>query len=301
MPRPAARLKHEPTPDNVRLMFDPDQYCLLDFGRGRKLERFGSVVLDRPAPAAASAVPSSPDLWRQADAVFQKHNDGAGRWDRRGDGADSWTVAHGALRFELHLGASGNVGLFVEQAGNWDWIANRVRRAVRALRVLNLFGYTGGSSLAAASAGAAVTHVDAARPSIQRARRNAGLSGLADAPIRWIEDDARKFVDRELRRGNSYDAVILDPPSYGHGPKGHRWKIQRDLQPLLDGCAQLTGSRPEFVLLTCHTPGFGPAELEAALASAFFGHCSSGAAARSLGITSADGRSLPAGVSARWP
>jgi 23S rRNA (cytosine1962-C5)-methyltransferase len=169
------------------------------------------------------------------------------------------------------------------------------------LKVLNLFAYTGGSTLAAAAAGAEVVHVDAAKNTVNWARENARLSGLENAPIRWIVEDALKFVEREVRRGNQYDAVILDPPSYGHGPDGNPWKIGEHLLPLLEACGELTQQSRAFLLLTCHSPGYGPAELEAYLADAVFGSCQAGATAHELSLPTEDGRALPAGVAVRWP
>ena len=171
----------------------------------------------------------------------------------------------------------------------------------KPLRVLNLFAYTGGSTLAAAAAGAEVVHIDAARNIVDRARQNADLSGLADRPIRWIAEDAMKFCQRELKRGNQYDAVILDPPSYGHGPKGEPWKIDEHLLPLLKLCGELTAESRAFVLVTCHSPGIGPAELAAYLAEGIFGHCGQPPVAGELFLETADGRQLPSGVFARWP
>jgi 23S rRNA (cytosine1962-C5)-methyltransferase len=201
----------------------------------------------------------------------------------------------------LRTTPAGQVGVFPEQAANWDWIGKRVRAAQRPLKVLNLFAYTGGSTLAAAAAGAEVVHVDAARNVVQWARDNADLSGLSEAPIRWIDEDAGKFVRRELRRGNRYDAVILDPPSYGHGPKGEPWKIVQHLPGLLADCADVTKGQLAFVVLSCHSPGFGPAELEALVHDAFFGACQQGAVGRDMWLRSTDGRGLTAGSVARWP
>ena len=212
------------------------------------------------------------------------------------------------MTFELKPTEFGHIGLFVEQASVWDWIARQVKRASSsssAPSVLNLFAYTGGSTLAAAAAGAEVCHVDSSKTTIAWARRNAERSGLADAPIRWIAEDAMKFVRREVRRGRRYDAVILDPPTYGHGPKGgpkgEVWKLSNHLMPLLSACAELTKDGRAFMLLTCHTPGFGPAELEACLADALCGHCQAGVTAGELSIQTADGRTLSAGNIARWP
>jgi len=306
-----------------------NQYQLLDFGAGRKLERFGPWLLDRPCPSAAGVDQSSLPLWREATARFTGTRVGDGRWLR---GSKPWrpnsevmVAVPGAsatvLTFHLAPLPSGQVGLFPEQRANWQWIAeqaNRVRasragagRAGRdgarqdgtegPLKVLNLFAYTGGSTMAAALTGAEVTHVDAARSVVARARENAAASGGQAMRIRWIVEDATKFCQREVRRGNQYDAVILDPPSYGHGPKGQRWSIQRDLLPLLTLCGQLTKSRCAYVLVTCHTPGMGPAELSATLAEGIFGHCGRPADTGLLQQEAADGRRLTGGVYARWP
>lgn len=278
---------------------------MLDFGNGRRLERFGEVVLDRVCPAAETAKVADRSEWPKAAARFQRtrQRDGtdAGRWHFNQDVPECWQIHHGEFRLELRLTPFGHVGVFPEQAANWDWIARRVHAARRRLKILNLFAYTGGSTLAAAAAGAEVVHVDAAKNVVAWARRNAELSGLADHPIRWIAEDARRFVRRELRRGNRYDAVILDPPSYGHGPKGEVWKIERHLLPLLAACGELTAGQRAFLLLSCHSPNFGPAELEACFADAVFGHCQSGLQAKPLFLESTDGRRLSSGCLARWP
>ncbi|MBP86226.1 MAG: SAM-dependent methyltransferase [Planctomycetaceae bacterium] len=282
-------------------MFDPAEYQLLDFGDGRKLEQFGDVILDRPSPAAEGADRSDAAGWARAHAKYQRTSAESGDWRAKSKLPDAWTLQHDAVTFELRPTPFGHLGIFPEQAANWDWITKQVSRYNGQPRVLNLFAYTGGSTLAAAAAGAEVVHVDSAKNTIAWARRNAELSDLADAPIRWIVEDAKKFAERELKRGNHYNAIILDPPSYGHGPKAETWKINRDLPPLLTTCAQLTEGRRAFMLLTCHSSGFGPAELEALLADTVFGSCQAGATARQLEIRSADGRPLPAGVAAHWP
>lgn len=282
-------------------MFDADQYQLLDFGSSRKLERFGSFALDRYAPPAEDARRTDAAAWGAAHARYERTQGDVGRWKPSGALQSTWTIAHGELVFELRPTPFGHVGVFPEQAANWDWITKQVTRASRPLRVLNLFAYTGGSTMAAAAAGAEVVHVDSAKNTVAWARRNAELSGLAEKPIRWIAEDAKTFAERELRRGNRYDAVILDPPSYGHGPKGETWKITRDLHSLLTTCAALTEGQRAFMLLTCHSPGFDAPEVEAILADAVFGTCQAGATARSLTVSCADGRELPSGVVARWP
>lgn len=287
-------------------MFAADQYQLLDFGAGRKLERFGSYLLDRYSPPADDARKSNAAEWKGAHARYERTQGDEGQWQPDGALPSTWTIKHGQIKhgdlvFELRPTPFGHLGVFPEQAVNWEWIAKQVTRASRPLRVLNLFAYTGGSTLAAAVAGAEVVHVDAARNTVAWARRNAELSGLAELPIRWIADDAKQFAERELRRGNRYDAVILDPPSYGHGPKGETWKITRDLHSLLTTCAELTEGQRAFMLLTCHSPGFEPPEVEAMLADAVFGTCQAGATARPLTLTCIDDRRLPSGVVARWP
>jgi 23S rRNA (cytosine1962-C5)-methyltransferase len=279
-------------------MFAPEDYQLLDFGQGRKLERFGAVVLDRPAPAATGPVQDS-ERWATAAARYERTTADRGVW--RSVVAASqlpsrWNIRHGGTLLELKLTPFGHLGVFPEQAGNWDWTAERVAAAGGGIRVLNLFAYTGASTLAAAGAGAEVVHVDAARNIVAWARRNAELSGLGGAPVRWICDDAVTFVRRELKRGNAYRAVILDPPSYGHGAKGEIWKLAEHLPSLLADCARLTASDRSFVLLSCHTPGFGPETLAAMLADAFDGENIESAEMR---LTTPSVRALVSGAMAR--
>ena len=293
-------------------MFPQDQYQLLDFGDGRRLERFGEITLDRPCQAA-EVRQANPDAWHNSDARFDGRDEQQGQWTYRRELPERWTIAHGRLRFELKRTEFGHLGLFVEQAENWDWISSRVSplptnlrlvpgegpgvRAARPLKILNLFAYTGGSTLAAAGA-AEVTHVDAAKNVVAWARRNAELSGLADAPIRWIAEDAAKFVKRELKRGNRYDAVILDPPSYGHGPRGEVWRLSKHLPRLLAMCGELTAGRLQFMLLTCHTPAYEPETLRDMLLEAIGG--GGAVVARQLAIPSSTGRELPSGAVVRW-
>jgi 23S rRNA (cytosine1962-C5)-methyltransferase len=284
-------------------------YELLDFGSGRKLERFGEWVLDRPAPGTDGSQKHR-ELWKSATARYDGSRTTEGDWV-----PEKWRVASGELQVELSDDSqfklllsplpSGQVGVFPEQLSNWLWIAKQCAKIAKpqaaALRVLNLFAYTGGSTLAAACAGAEVTHVDAAKSMVARARENAEASGLADAPIRWIVEEAVKFCQREIKRGNQYDAVILDPPTYGHGPKGEAWSIKRDLLPLLERCRELTAGRLKFALLTCHTPGIGPAELSAYLSDGLFGHCGQPPQTGTLYLETSDKRKLESGIFARWP
>jgi 23S rRNA (cytosine1962-C5)-methyltransferase len=281
-------------------VFSGDSYQLLDFGEGRKLEQFGPLCLDRPCPGSEDAPRSDLELSQAADARFAGASANAGRWDLARDVPQRWTIRHEAMVFELKLAESGHVGLFPEQADNWDWLAGQVRSAGKPIRVLNLFAYTGGSTLTCAAAGAEVTHVDAARNVVVWARRNAELSGLADAPIRWIGEDALKFARREVKRGSRYDAVILDPPSYGHGPRGEVWRLSRHLPRLLSLCAELTAGQCRFILLTCHTPGCDAMRLEAMIGDAFVEQPEGAFSSQLMTLRTPTGRILPSGVAVRW-
>jgi 23S rRNA (cytosine1962-C5)-methyltransferase len=284
-------------------------YQLLDFGRGRRLEAFGGFRLDRPCPAVERVEKAQPKDWDYAHACFEDSGAKGGRWFfPRKTLPDSWTVAWNSLRFELKCTPQGQVGVFPEQVENWEWIAREGGRGKgdggdnqrERLSVLNLFAYTGGSTLAAAAAGMEVTHVDAAQNIVDWARRNAELSGLADAPIRWICEDAWKFVKREFKRGKRYDAVILDPPSYGHGPKGEVWQLAKHLPLLLAQCAELVAGQCRFVLLTCHTPGYDAPRLSDMLKAPFNVDSERSITAKPLSIRAADGRKMPSGAVVRW-
>ena len=286
-------------------MTDWPDYELLDFGEGRKFERFGTNVFDRPCPQAEKLPRAQPLAWRAPTSKYTGSRVGEGAWHPSPERTlqkperEIWCqvpIASG-FRMLVHPRPNGQLGIFPEQFANWRWIAERVAAAKQTLQVLNLFAYTGGSTLAAAVAGAEVTHVDAAKPAVETARLNA----QEQYPIRWIVEDALKFCQREVRRGNQYDAVILDPPSYGHGPKGETWSIQRDLLTLLELCGKLTAERRAFVLCTCHTPGIGPAELSAYLSDGIFGHCGQPPRVGTLALETPDGRKLPSGDFARWP
>jgi 23S rRNA (cytosine1962-C5)-methyltransferase len=287
------------------------RYRLVDFGRGRKLEQFGPWLLDRPCPAATGP-PASPRVWSRATARFAGPRTGSGAWS---PSPSDWRPAAVELDFEPVAGRrfalaleplpSGQLGLFPEQQANWAWIARQAVAAGAARgaapKVLNLFAYTGGSTLAAALAGAEVCHVDAARSVVARARRNAQRAA-AGLPVRWLVEDALRFCRREVQRGQRYDAVILDPPSFGRGPRGEAWVIGRDLPRLLDLCGQLTGGCPAFALASCHTPGI---EADALAAALRVGLPPRGGtpevACGDLTLVADDGRLLPSGCFARWP
>ncbi len=281
-----------------------EDYQLLDFGDGRRLERLGSWLLDRPAPGTEELVKGDADLWQQVDARYEGERAAAGQWTILNGSLNDASASIGNINFadfalSLRLAPSGQVGVFPEQAENWSWIDEQVRafqsKHQRPPRVLNLFAYTGGSTLAAASAGGEVAHVDSSQSVVNWARENAAQSNLEAAPIRWLVEDATRFVERELRRGNSYDGIILDPPSYGHGGGKRIWKIEQHLAPLLANCLELGGDGLSFLLLTAHTPEFNSKRLEQLLRETpgadQFDELSSGC----LEIKAADGRRLMAG------
>lgn len=240
-------------------------YELLDFGEGRKLERFGDIIVDRPSPAAEDIAKLQRERWKQTNVSYQRISNQRGDWNGRQVDREPWNISVGKLHFELRLAPTGQVGIFPEQQSNWEWISKAVQRlsavndassTATPIRILNLFAYTGGSTLAASQANVEVVHVDAAKPAVQWARRNAELNELADNPIRWIVDDVRKFVRRELKRDQTYHGVILDPPSYGHGKKGEAWMIDRDLDGFLYDCCKLLSNEQGMIVLSCHSPGW---------------------------------------------
>lgn len=232
-------------------------YELLDSGRGRKLERFGSILLDRPE-AQATWLPKLPDTaWQAAHASFQQE---AG-WRLLEPLPGRWPLTYNKLRFWLEIAQSRQVGVFPENATHWDWIGERIRKAGRELHVLNLFGYTGLATLAAAEAGARVTHVDASKRAVTWARENLALSGLADRPVRWIVDDALKYVRREQRRGVPYDGIVMDPPAFGRGPGGEVWQFDKLFVELCQACRALLSRTPQFLVVTVYTRSVSLSEL----------------------------------------
>jgi 23S rRNA (cytosine1962-C5)-methyltransferase len=229
-------------------------YALKDSGSGRKLERFGPWVVTRPEPQCLWRPSLPPAAWDEAHAAFEAADDEeAGRWRLVAAVPPSWPMTWRDVRFQARLTAFRHLAVFPEQAANWGWLAERVRGQATSPKILNLFGYTGVASLVCAAAGAAVTHVDASRKAVGWARENAALSGLAEAPVRWICEDARKYVQREARRGARYDGVILDPPKYGRGPGGEVWRLYDDLPDLVSGCAALLADDAAFLLLNAYS------------------------------------------------
>lgn len=243
-----------PAPAPVALSASPwPDYALADSGGGRKLERYGPHLVVRPEPQCLWTPRLADEDWSQAFAVFEPSDeDEAGRWRFQGEAAEAWPMAWRDIRFLARFTAFRHLAVFPEHAANWAWIADRLA-ARPGPRMLNLFGYTGIASLAAAAAGASVTHVDASKRAVGWARENAALSGLDAAPIRWICEDARKWVAREIRRGAKYDAILLDPPKFGRGPAGETWRLYEDLPELMAGCAVLLSETPSFLLLNAYS------------------------------------------------
>ena len=274
-------------------------YEVLDTSQGEKLERWGDYLLVRPDPQVIWETPKDNRGWHQKNGHYHRSKKGGGEWEFW-NLPQQWSINYGDLTFNLKPFSFKHTGLFPEQASNWDWFGGLIRQANRPIKVLNLFAYTGGATLAAAMAGASVTHVDASKGMVTWARENAASSNLAEAPIRWIVDDCLKFVEREIRRGNKYEAIIMDPPSYGRGPKGEIWKIEEAIHPLIKSCAKLLSDKPLFFLVNSYTTGLAPAVLTYMVATelkAFKGSVE----AQEVGLPVTDtGLTLPCGASARW-
>ena len=273
---------------------------VLDTGDGEKLERWGDVILRRPDPQTIWPK-ADPALWRQAQAWYHRSDKGGGEWEFFSRLPEKWVIAHQALRFYVRPTGFKHTGLFPEQAANWVWMAEKLRQSGRKdLRVLNLFGYTGGATLACAQAGAHVTHVDAAKGMVQWAKENRELSQLPETSCRWIVEDALRFVQREIRRGNSYDGILMDPPSYGRGPSGEVWKLENELYGRIDTCAQVLSPEPLFFLVNSYTTGFQASVLsniiEKCVVSRFGGQVDS----QELCLPVSTGGVLPCGATGRW-
>ena len=277
-------------------------YEVLDTSGGEKLERWGDYRLIRPDPQVIWDTPRGRQ-WRKPNGHYHRSSKGGGEWEFF-DLPEEWTVSYREMTFHLKPFSFKHTGLFPEQAVNWDWCAELIRRAVsegRSVRVLNLFAYTGGATVSAAAAGASVTHVDASKGMVAWARENAVSSGLSDAPIRWLVDDCGKFVEREIRRGNTYDAVIMDPPSYGRGPRGEIWKMETSIYPFLLKCRELLSEDPLFFLINSYTTGLQPAVLSYMLHTAIDPIRKGSVEADEVGLpVSGNGLVLPCGAAGRW-
>lgn len=280
--------------------FDSQTYYLIDSGHGRKLERFGRYLIARPC-AQAVWQPSLPlSAWNKADADFTREDEN--KWLEKNPLPSSWNIKVSGITFKLSPTDFGHLGIFPEQSDFWDWIQQAItnKSGMESVNVLNLFAYSGGSTLAAAKAGAKVCHLDASKGMVAWARENAVLSGLEKAPIRWIVDDVGKFLKRELRRGNRYDAIILDPPSFGRGSQGEVFKIEDDLPAILRDCRELLSERPLFVLFSCHTPGFTPITMRHLLSQMMHGTDGIIEEGEMVVHGHEGALSLPSGTFARW-
>ncbi len=275
-------------------------YELLDCGSGEKLERWGDKLLRRPDPQAIWHTPRTHKGWRQPDARYSRSSTGGGQWADKSV-PQRWQIHYKDLTFNVGLMNFKHTGVFPEQAANWDFARERIQKAGRPVSVLNLFAYTGGATIACAAAGASVCHVDAARGMVQWAKENAKSSGLEDKPIRWIVDDCAKFVEREIRRGRKYDAVIMDPPSYGRGPSGEVWKLEENLYPFVELVAGVLSDDPLFVILNSYTTGLSPSVLTYILQTVIGGKFGGHTVSDELGLpVTATGLALPCGSTGRW-
>ena len=275
-------------------------YEVLDTSNGEKLERWGDYFLVRPDPQVLWDTPKKLRQWKKPNGHYHRSHKGGGQWEFF-DLPKTWDIQYKELKFHLQPFSFKHTGLFPEQAVNWDWFSDKIKKAGRPVKVLNLFAYTGGATLAAAAAGASVTHVDASKGMVTWAKENAVASGLGDAPIRWLVDDCVKFVEREIRRGNHYDGIIMDPPSYGRGPKGEIWKIEEKIYSLVCLCEKLLSKDPLFFLINSYTTGLQPAVLSYMLGTAVAKKHGGKVSADEVGLpVSANGLVLPCGASGRW-
>jgi len=274
-------------------------FQIIDCSKGEKLERWGDYILLRPDPQVIWDTPRSAPEWKNVNAHYHRSEKGGGEWEYFSL-PEQWQIEYNNLTFNLKPFRFKHTGLFPEQATNWDWFSDKIRQANRPIKVLNLFAYTGGATLAAAAAGACVTHVDAAKGMVAWAKENAASSGLETAPIRWLVDDCVKFVEREIRRGSTYDAIIMDPPSYGRGPKGEIWKVEDMIHPLLVLCARILSKNPLFFLVNSYTTGLAPAVLTYLLATTLK-TWNGTVTSQEIGLpVSSTGLFLPCGASGRW-
>ncbi len=280
---------------------DWKDYELIDTGGGEKLERWGKYTLRRPDPQAIWPAAGNIKAWAAADARYHRSKSGGGNWEYIKKLPSQWTIEYGELAFHVEPTGFKHTGLFPEQAVNWKWMESKIRNAGRKISVLNLFAYTGGATVAAAHACAEVCHVDASKGMVTRARENLALSKLSDRPVRFIVDDVMKFVSREIRRGKTYDAVIMDPPSYGRGPNGELWKIEEELYGLITLCMKILTPQPLFVLVNSYTTGLSPTVVGNMLKLSMQLKFGGSVNADEVGLrASSNGLVLPCGAAGRW-
>lgn len=275
-------------------------YEVIDTSCGEKLERWGRYILLRPDPQVIWKTEKNVPEWNRLNGHYHRSSKGGGEWEFF-KLPEEWTISYRELNFRLKPFSFKHTGLFPEQAVNWDWCSERIKEAGRPVKVLNLFAYTGGATLAAASAGASVTHVDASKGMVTWAKENAAASHLEDAPVRWLVDDCVKFVEREIRRGNKYDGIIMDPPSYGRGPKGEIWKIEESIYPFVELAAQLLSDDALFFLINSYTTGLQPAVLSYMLSAVIQKKRGGEVQSSEIGLpVSSNGLVLPCGATGRW-
>ncbi|MBR2563306.1 MAG: class I SAM-dependent methyltransferase [Paenibacillus sp.] len=276
-------------------------YEVIDTGGGEKLERWGDVILRRPDPQIIWPLENETHEWRQAHGHYHRSSSGGGSWDMKKPIPERWTIGYENLKFHIKPTSFKHTGLFPEQAANWSWMMDKIANAGRPISVLNLFAYTGGATVAAAYAGASVVHCDAAKGMVQWAKENVQLSGLGDRPVRFITDDVFKFVQREQRRGNKYDASIMDPPSYGRGPNGETWKLEENLYPFLKSCMTILSDNPLFMLVNSYTTGISSTVLRNMLTMTMSAKYGGKITAGEIGLPiTRSGLDLPCGILGRW-
>ncbi|MCR5526078.1 MAG: class I SAM-dependent methyltransferase [Lachnospiraceae bacterium] len=275
-------------------------YEVIDTSEGEKLERWGKYLLVRPDPQVIWNTPKHNKGWNKCNAHYHRSAKGGGNWEFF-DLPEEWSINYGKLRFNLKPFSFKHTGLFPEQAVNWDWMRDKIHNANRPIKVLNLFAYTGGATLACAEAGAHVTHVDASKGMVAWGKENAALSKLPEDHFRWLVDDCTKFVEREIRRGNHYDGILMDPPSYGRGPKGEIWKIEESVYPFIQLASKLLSDKPLFFLVNSYTTGLQPAVLNYMLSTVIKPKFGGKVEAQEIGLpVSESGLVLPCGASGRW-
>ena len=280
-------------------------YEVLDTSSGEKLERWGEYFLVRPDPQVIWNTEREDPRWRKNHGHYHRSSKGGGEWEFK-NLPEEWEISYKELTFRLKPFSFKHTGLFPEQAVNWDWFSSIIKSKIdsnpgKPFKVLNLFAYTGGATLSAAKAGAAVTHVDASKGMVAWAKENAAVSGLSDAPVRWLVDDCVKFVEREIRRGNHYDGIIMDPPSYGRGPKGEIWKIEESVFPFIELTSELLDENSSFFLINSYTTGLQPAVLSYMINTAIVPKFGGRVESSEIGLpVKEDGLVLPCGASGRW-
>ncbi len=275
-------------------------YEVIDTSDGEKCERWGDYILVRPDPQVIWNTGHDNAAWKKKNGHYHRSAKGGGEWEFR-NLPEEWTIGYRELTFHLKPFSFKHTGLFPEQAVNWDWCSEKIKSAGRPVKVLNLFAYTGGATISAAAAGASVTHVDASKGMVSWAKENAASSGLSEAPIRWLVDDCVKFIEREIRRGNTYDGIIMDPPSYGRGPKGEIWKIEESVYPFIELASKVLSKDPLFFLINSYTTGLQPAVLSYMLSTVLTPRFGGVVEAAEIGLpVSSNGLVLPCGASGRW-